>query len=171
MPNRGNMASARRLPPVARVIKTDFFALVGAIAPAIGLVLAIAAAAGVLPDKGRSLAEGEMRTIPVQPVGIAALFAAGFLAVGAVLLVWRVGKIRSSFATGHRVEGTVTRLRPFKDRAYIHYAYRVNGILHEATHFVHQTAAYRTLTEGQSVSVAVDPLRPGSGFIAELFER
>ncbi len=36
---------------------------------------------------------------------------------------------------------------------------------------MHQTAAYRTLVEGQTVSIAVDPLRPRSGFIAELFER
>lgn len=162
---------ARRLPSIGKVIKTDFLALVGAIAPVIGLGLAIAAAAGVLPDKGRSLAEGDLEMIPAQPVEIAALFAAGFVAVGAVLLIWRVSRIRSSFATGHRVEGTVTRLRPFKDRAYIHYAYRLNGVLHEVTHFVHQTAAYRTLVEGQTVSIAVDPLRPRSGFIAELFER
>ncbi len=37
----------------------------------------------------------------------------------------------------------------------------------EVTHFVHQTAAYRTLVEGQTGSIVVDPLRPRSGFIAD----
>lgn len=161
----------RRLPSVGKVIKTDFLALVGAITPVTGVALAIAAIAGVLPDRHGSLAKGELRTLPAQPAAIAAVFAAGFVALGAALLLWRLGKIRSSFATGHRVEGTVTRLRPFKDRAYVHYAYRLNGMAHEVAHFVHQTAAYRTLVEGQTVSIAVDPLRPRSGFIAELFER
>jgi hypothetical protein len=170
MATHDRRASGPRLPSIGRVIKTDFLALVGAIVPVTGLGLAIAMMAGVLPDKHRSLAEGSLRTIPAQPSAIVAMVAAGFGAVGAGLLIWRLRRIRSSFATGRRVEGTVTRLRPFKDRAYVHYAYRLNGILHEVVHFVHQTAAYRTLVEGQTVSIAVDPLRPRSGFIAELFE-
>jgi len=165
-----DVAGARRVPSIGRVVKADFLALLGAIAPVIGIGLAIAASAGLLPDRSRSLAEGKFQMISAQPAGIAALFAAGFVAAGAALIVWRARKIRASFAPGHRVEGTATRLRPFKDRAYVHYTYRLNGILHRASHLVHRTAAYRGLVEGQLVSIAVDPLRPGSGFIVELFE-
>ena len=161
---------SRRAPSLRTIVKTDWLALAGAIVPAVGVAIAIAAAAGVLPDRSRSLIEGRLETVSAQPADVAALAAAACIAAGAALLAWRFRKIRSSFANGHRVAGTITKLRAFKDRAYVHYAYRLNGTLHEVRHFVHQTAAYRRLAEGQAVSIAVDPLRPRSGFVAELFE-
>jgi hypothetical protein len=166
----GPASRSHRTPSLVRIVKTDWLALAGAIVPIVGVVIAVASVAGVLPDRSRSLVHGKLETVPAQPVDVAALLAVGFVVVGVALLAWRIRTIRSSFATGHRVEGTITKLRPFKDRAYVHYAYRLQGTMQEVTHFVHQTAAYRRLAEGQAVSIALDPLRPRSGFVAELFE-
>ncbi len=162
--------AARRTPSLFTIVKTDFLALVAAIVPGVGIALAVAATTGALPDRSRSIADGKLEMMPVQPVEVAVLFAAAFVVAGAALLVWRLRTIRSAFATGRRVEGTITKLRPFKDRAYVHYEYRLNGVLYDEKHFVHQTAAYQKLAAGKTVSIAVDPFHPRKGFIAELFE-
>jgi hypothetical protein len=162
--------SALRLPSLLVVVKTDFLALLGALAPVVGAALAVAAVAGVLPDRHRSVAEGQLAWLPAQPRDAAAVFAAALAVAGAALIAWRMRKIRAAFGSGHRVEGTITRLRPFKDRAYVHYSYRIHGAQREVRHFVHQTAAFRALAEGQAITVAVDPATPGDGFVVELFE-
>jgi hypothetical protein len=97
-------------------------------------------------------------------------FAAGFLAAGGALVAWRVARIRSAFASSRRAPGRVTKIVAFKDRAYLHYAYEINGREHQTRHFVHQTAAFRRLAEGQPVTVAFDPRRPSVAFVAELFD-
>ena len=160
----------RRPPSLANIVKTEMLALIGALAPPIGVGIAVAGWAGVLPDRGKSLVEGRLVSIPSQGIGASILLGAGFVVVGAVLLAWRAARIRAAFGSGHRVPGTITRLQPFKDRAYIHYAYVIHGTRHETRHFVHQTAAVRRLGEGQAVTVAVDPRQPRVAFVDELFD-
>lgn len=161
--------SALRVPSLFAIVKTDFLALLGAIGPAVGAALAVASVAGVLPDRHRSAAEGRLAWLPAQPRDAAAAFAVALALAGAVLIAWRVRKLRAAFRSGHRVEGVITRLRPFKDRAYVHYSYRIHGAQQEVRHFVHQTAAFRALAEGQAVTIAVDPASPRDGFVVELF--
>lgn len=159
----------RRL-PLTLVVKTDFLALVGALLPPIGAILWGAAALGFLPDRSRSMVDGGLLTTPKEGASVFALLAIGAAMGGALLIAWRLWKIRAAFASGHRVPGTIARLRPFKDRAYVDYRYVVGREQHVATHFVHRTKAVRRLFEGQAVSVAIDPRRPRGGFVVEIFD-
>jgi hypothetical protein len=163
------MAPAAHVPSAAVIVKSDYLALVGALLPPIGGAIALAGALGILPDRHRSVDEARFVASAI-PVEVATLFALGFVVAGAALLGWRLTKIRAAFAAGLRVPGRITSLRPFKDRAYVKYAYVVQGNEHEVRHFVHQTAAYRALEVGQAVTVAVDPRRPRDGFVTALFE-
>jgi hypothetical protein len=146
------------------VLRTDFLARAGAMGGPIGAAIAVAGFSGILPLRdGRGF-------MPAQGLGLSVAFAAAFLVLGAALVAWRVARIRSAFASNRRAPGRVTRLRPFKDRAYVHYAYEVNGRELHAMDFVHQTEAFRRLAEGQPVTVAFDPRRPSVAFVAELFD-
>lgn len=160
----------RSAPTLKTIVKTDYLALVGALIAPIGLAIAVAGAMGLLPDKHRSLAEGRLVMAAEAGPTLFTYMATGFLLVGAVLVAWRAARIRAAFAGRHRVPGTITKLTPFKDRAYVHYEYPVHGQPIRTRHFVHQTEPFKRLHEGQSVTVAVDPARPTVGFVVELFE-
>jgi hypothetical protein len=157
-------------PSLKTIVKTDYIALVGALLPPIGIAIAVAGAAGVLPDKHRSIAQGELVMAAKAGPTFFTFMAAGFLLVGVFLLGWRYSRIRAAFACRHRVPGTITKLTPFKDRAYVHYEYLVHARKIATRHFVHQTERFKRLREGQAVTVAVDPARPEAGFVVELFE-
>ena len=161
----------RSSPPLTSIVKTDFLALLGALAPPIGSAIAMLGAVGLLPDRSRSMLDRK----PVMATNVGpsfwAMMAAGFLLLGLIIIAWRSSRIRAAFASSHRVPGRITRLTPFKDRAYVHYEYRVNGQVIATRHFVHQTERFKRLREGQEVLVAVDPRRPSTGFVVELFEK
>jgi hypothetical protein len=161
----------RSSPSLTSIVKTDFLALLGALSPPIGSAIAVVGAFGLLPDRSRSTTDRELvMTTNVSP-SFWTLMAAGFLVLGVVLIAWRSSRIRAAFASSHRVPGRITRLTPFKDRAYVHYEYRVDGRAIATRHFVHQTARFKRLREGQEVMVAVNPRRPSTGFVVELFEK
>lgn len=164
------MNPTARPPAFVAVVRTDFLALAGSILPPVGAAIAIAGAMGILPDRHRSLAQGELVTASTMPVGGATLFALAFAVTGAVLVAWRLRKIQSVFASGLRVPGRIVDLRPFKDRAWVRYAYVVQGNEQDVRHFVHQSAAFKRLEVGQAVTIAVDPRRPRDGFVTALFE-
>lgn len=158
-------------PSLTTIVKTDFLALLGALAPPIGSAIAMAGAVGVLPDKGRSVLEGKLVMMTNLVPFLWGVLAAGFLLLGVTLVVWRSSRIWAAFASNHRVPGRVTKLTPFRDRAYVHYEYRVNGRTIATRHLVHQTARVKRLRERQDVMVAFDPGRPSTGFVVELFEK
>ena len=154
----------RNHPPLLALVKADFLALAGAMGGPIGAAIAAAGFSGVLPLRGLS------GFTPALGVGLSLAFAAAFLAAGGALVAWRVARIRSAFASNRRAPGRVTKIVAFKDRAYLHYTYEVNGRQLQARHFVHQTPAFRRLSEGQPVAVAFDPRHPSVAFVAELFD-
>lgn len=154
-----------RSPTLKAIVATDFLALIGAITPLIGLAMTAVSILGVLPNKDRSLAEGRLVMSDPWDWSLAAFF----LLLGLTLLGWRWSRIRGAFESGTRVAGTVTALRPFKDRAYVHYEYVVGSECVKAVQLVHQSKAYQQLSEGLGVTVAVDPRRPKAGFLVELF--
>jgi hypothetical protein len=158
------------LPSLKAIVKTDFLALFGALMAPIGLAIAVAGLMGILPDKHRSIAEGRLVMATQAGPGLFTLMAAGFLLAGAIVVAWRAARIRAAFACRHRVPGTITKLTPFKDRAYVHYEFVVHGRPIRTRHLVHQTEPFKRLREGQAVTVAVDPARPTAAFVAELFE-
>jgi Flp pilus assembly protein CpaB len=162
--------SSRTAPSPKTIVTTDFLSLVGALFPPIGVAVAVAGQMGVLPDKHRSIVEGQL--VMSKPVGpsVFLFMAAAFVIAGLALLAWRFARIRAAFASGHRIPGTLTKLAPFKDRAYVHYEYTVHGQPIGTRHLVHQTERYKRLGEGQAVTIAVDPARPAAGFVVELFE-
>jgi hypothetical protein len=162
--------TARSAPSLKTIVKTDYIALVGALLPPIGIAILVAGEAGLLPDKRRSIAEGTLVMAARGGPTFFTFMAAGFLLVGVILLAWRTSRIRAAFACRHRVPGSITKLTPFKDRAYVHYEYLVHARRIATRHFVHQTELFKGLREGQAVTIAVDPGRPEAGFVVELFE-
>lgn len=158
-------------PSLTTIVKTDFLALLGALSPPIGSAIAMAGAVGVLPDRSRSELDGTLVMVTNVGPSFWASMAVGFLLLGVSVVAWRSSRIRAAFTSSHRVPGRITRLTPFRDRAYVHYEYRVNGRAIATRHFVHQTARFKRLREGQDVMVAVDPGRPSTGFVVELFEK
>jgi hypothetical protein len=156
-------------PPLSRIVRIDFLALFGALFAPIGVAIAAAGLAGLLPDRSRSLLEGRLVTFEERGLPVFWYFALGATLAGAALLLWRAARIRSAFGAGHRVPGVLSRVRPFKDRAYLTYEYEVDGVRVRTAHFVHRGDVVRALREGQPVTVAVDPTRPRLGFIVELF--
>lgn len=157
-------------PSLKTIVKTDYIALVGALLPPIGIAIAVAGELGILPDKRRSIVEGKLVMATKAGPTFFTFMAAGFLLVGVIFLAWRYSRIRAAFACRHRVPGTITKLTPFKDRAYVHYEYLVHARKIATRHFVHQTERFKRLREGQAVTIAVDPGRPEAGFVVELFE-
>lgn len=157
-------------PRLSAILRTDFLTLAGALVPPISFAIAISGALGILPDRTRSIAEASLVVGAAIPVGDATLLAIGCTVAGLALFAWRIAKIRSVFRARVQVQGRVTGLRPFKDRAWVRYAYAVHGYEHEVRHLVRQSPAYQRLEIGQAVAVAVDPRRPTDGFLTMLFE-
>jgi hypothetical protein len=157
-------------PPLRLIAKTDFLAMFGAFAPPFGIAFSVLGWAGILPERHRLLTDGTFSTMDFS-TSFSVELAIGFTLFGVALFGWRVWRIRSAFASGHRVPGTITRLTPFRGRAYLHYEYRVESQAIAAIHFVLETDRFKHLVEGQEVRVAVDPRRPRAGFVVELFEQ
>ncbi len=95
--------------------------------------------------------------------------AAGTLLLGSLVLYWRISKIRLAFGSGTTVAGRITKITAFKDRAYLHYRYILNGVEINAVHFIHLTNRAKSLCSGQEVLIAVDPAHPKGGFVTQLF--
>ncbi len=154
-------------PSLVRIIRTDFLSSLVVVFPLVGLGMAGAAFMGVLPQGGRQQSVDDHRTAAGSE-RFFLIFAAITTVVGVFLLAWRVAKIRRAFR-GTQLEGKVTKITKFRDRAYLHYRYRVGDRTVDTKHFVRQTKALRSLAEGQAVAIACDPAAPTGGFVVELF--
>lgn len=146
-------------PNLLAIVKVDMLALMSVLFPIVSLVLAGLAALGFSPDRW-----GRGHT--ANPTFF--LVAAGaFALLGMLLLGWRVVKIRRAFG-GALIDGTITKVDAFRDRAYVSYTFELDGRTIEARHFVHQTSAVRALRAGARVRVAVDRTSRAA-FVADLF--
>jgi len=149
-------------PSIWRIVKTDMVALYGATASPVCVVLAGIGAMGWLPNRMRfEWMDTESAYAMLAMAGIALL-------VAIPLILWRVTLIRAALA-GEVVEGVITKLVPFRDRAYVHYRYAAGTKTIHTKFLMHQTAVFKTLRPGQTVQVGVIVGKPHSGFILELF--
>ncbi|WP_437800616.1 hypothetical protein [Sorangium sp. So ce693] len=161
------------MPGFRCIARTDFLTLVALLAPLVALVLAAVVGWNGLPrvNAGRvPLLSGDAAEAPRGELARIALALSGVFAVlGALVAAWRVRVIRRAFS-GRRVEGVITRIVAFDDRAYVHYEHDSGGAPQRHVHFVHLSASTRRLVEGQRVTLALDRDRPSRAFIVEAFE-
>ena len=161
------------MPTFRSIARTDLLTLAALLAPLAALVLAAVVGtlglprvnAGRVPlllGDGAEVSRGMMARIFIT-------LAVGLAAVSALVAAWRVRAIRRAFA-GRRVEGVITRIVAFDDRAYVHYEHDGDGGPQRHVHFVHLCAPTRRLVEGQRVTLALDPDRRRRAFIVEAFE-
>lgn len=88
--------------------------------------------------------------------------------LAAITVFLRIRAARRAFR-GVLVSGRITKIVKRKDRAYLHFGFEHASRHFDTWRFVHQTAAVKALRVDQQVQVAIDPNRPGSAWIAELF--
>ncbi|WP_437592020.1 hypothetical protein [Sorangium sp. So ce1000] len=161
------------MPSFRCIARTDFLTLVALLAPLVALVVAAVVGALGLPrvNVGRVLLlSRDAAEVPRWELARIAIAMSGVFAVlGALVAAWRVRAIRRAFA-GRRVEGVITRIVAFDDRAYVHYEHDSGGAPQRHVHFVHLSASTRRLVEGQRVTLAFDRDRPSRAFIVEAFE-
>jgi hypothetical protein len=165
----GNVAMAKK-PSLPALVKTDFLSLFLSLVVPVSLGLAIWAALRLPIFTTDRVLDGEPFEHLTQDH--ARFFAAG-AGLGAPLvpcLLWlRLRAVRRAFA-GTRVQGRITKITMFKDRAYLHFRYEHEGRNFETWRFVHQSASLLALREGQTVEIAFDPWHPRSGWVVALFE-
>ena len=86
-------------------------------------------------------------------------------------LIWRVWSISQVFVRGVEVTGQVTRIRFYRGRGQVEYAYTYLGELYHAGNHILQTGRARTLAGGDAVVIVVDPTRPSRAYIRDLYSR
>ena len=149
-------------PSLSRIVSTDYAALLGAILPVVGLVLWAANAFFGFPGRwrGRDIQQADPTFVWI---GI------GMVALGLMLLIWRVRSFQSLFASGHRVPGRVTTVSFFKDRGRIEYEYEYGGAALHAGNAVHKTKRTTAIQQGMPVTVLVDPNNPKRTILLDLY--
>lgn len=156
-------------PPLKAIVGTDFASLVAvvaapvvlAVAAAVALRLPVSPPSRVLRDEDLEAMDPGSAWILVAMLPIVALIAA-------LVLALRVRAIRRAFA-GMRSPGTVTRVRTFKDRAWVSYRYAAAATERELSRLVHLNARTRAFKEGDKVTIAFDAARPAAGWIVQAF--
>lgn len=145
-----------------RIISTDYWALVGVIIPCIGLGLWIANAFFGFPGK-----LGGAPLPPNHPFFLI-LATAGVIA-GAIILTRRRSYFDNLFASGHRMQGTVTSIWFLKDRGRVEFTFDYQGQPRRAGSALHRTKRTSALRPQQSVTVLVDPAQPSKAIILDLY--
>ena len=139
-------------PPLRSIIKVDYLAAVGAIAPvaAWGLFLLV-----FFFD-----AESASFFAPMPPI---------ITVAGLLLLFWRVSRIRSLFVRGKAVPGIVSRTQFHRGAGSVQFAYANFGRLYVGRNLILQASRGRTLKKEQVVTVLLDPQRPHRALIRDLY--
>lgn len=85
------------------------------------------------------------------------------------VIFWRLGHIRSLFENGREVQGSLTQVSFFRDRGRITYIYSINGERYQSSSMVSRSRRTAKLGPGQDVLLLVDPDKPKSAIIRELY--
>jgi hypothetical protein len=165
------MKEAKMLPTVARIVYTDYLALILCVIPAVAL-----AGAGALVVTGRIDITAVISSLATDPIGG---FGHDGMVLGAALLLTilcplllaiRLRKIRRIFREGREAAGRVVFFRQFRDRGRIEFEFEHEGGVVRAANPVHLSHAVRLINVGQNVTVVYLPHNPKTALIKEIFQ-
>lgn len=165
------MSECRVVPGLLKIIVTDYWCLLLALAPVISVALV-----GMLAYSGRmdlteilarlSLSQaGSIGDDGILP-GIAVLL----VAFCPPLLLMRVRGIRRIFREGVETDGEVVFFRKFRDRGRIEFEFEHNDEIFRGANPVHLTRAVNAVCLGQHVTVVYLPNAPKSAVIKEIYQ-
>ena len=139
-------------PSLLRIIQVDYLASLGAIFPFVSWGLAVV---GRFFDP-----EASSFFLQASPIVTVA---------GLVVIAWRGSTIRSVISNGAETAGVISGIGFFRGRGQVRYVYTYQGQKYEGSSAIQSTKSTRTLTQGQEVTVMVDPFRPRRAFVRELY--
>ena len=142
-------------PRLSRILWTDW--------PALFFLLAIPliwVAGFLFPLKRPSASFGsfEMFTI-AAPISL----------VAGRFLVWRILRIRALFQRGHLTKGRITGIRIARDRGRLEFSYDFAGRPFQSWMPVHKNKQVLAFQIDQEVDVLVDPRRPHTAIVRDLY--
>jgi len=141
-----------RIPSMLRIIRVDYLASIGWIAPLV--VWGIALATRFFDPEAASFFGYLGPTVTV---------------FGLLLIFWRSWVIRSTFEDGDQVPGTIVGANFFRGRGRVVYVYTYQSEKYQASNAVQLSSLTRSLTPGKPVTVVVSRLDPKRAFIHELY--
>jgi hypothetical protein len=158
------MARETLKPSVARIIQSDYIAMIAALAPIVMLGLYIALNVfGSLPGRrGQTLEAGE-----TGPFFLVAGLAA--LVIGVAVIVWRLRTFEAVFAAGVEVTGEITNLSFHRDRGRIEYIYSYEGQEYSGGNAIMKNSRTTTLQPGTPIVLVVDRANPRKALIRDLY--
>ncbi len=142
----------RKTPSLLRIIKVDYAASLGVIAPLVVWALA-----------------GITRFFDPEAGAFFLTLAPAVTALGAALLAWRAWMIHQVFSEGDETPGVIVSAGFFRGRGRLEYVYTYQSRKYLSGNAVQATAATRALTVGQEVTVMVHRLHPKRAFVRELY--
>lgn len=149
------------MPPLSKILRIDYGALIGAILPVMGWLLAYLNV--YQPRLMEMLGAGPF------PAWISLSVAGLFSIIGIPLFLHRVRAIRRLFQEGTKVEAEITLAKFWRDRGRVEVRFEHAGAQVETGLALHRTEEAEQLQVGDSVVVRYDPKRPSRIIIPQLF--
>lgn len=151
----------RPTPALPRIVQQDYVALLSVLGPAalwfLYLTVDVLGFARRPPPPGAEATPFFLYVAPVATV------------LGLAGLVARVRGVRRLFREGLEVEGRITAVQFMKDRGRVDFVYVHAGQEHASWRALHRTERTEALRQGQAVVVLVDPARPTSALLRDLY--
>jgi len=152
-------------PSVINIIKTDFIVMVGLLAPAIILALA-------LDDKYLGLLSGLFSRERIDSGESHEFFFIFSIGLAAILIPFSMHRIycfHKWFGNSALINGIVTAVPYTKDRGTFKYRYTYNGQEYSSSNFVHRTKSTGSIQPGQEIDIVVYKNNPNRAFIRKLY--
>ena len=139
-------------PSTLRIIQIDYLSSISVIFPIVAWGLVVVA-----------------RFLDPNAVSFFIRFAPVITVLGLIVLIWRLQDIRSLFMKGNEVPGVITKIGFFRGRGRVTYVYTYQGKKYESSNAIQATKFTKSLSQGQNVTIMVDPDKPKHAFIRELY--
>lgn len=158
------MISEVSKPSLARIVKSDYVALLTVLSPLVVWLMYLALACfGYLPNpKGRKpLSDSD------APFFLKLALVSTLICIP--LLIWRVRHFQTVFANGEAVNGRIEKVYFFRDRGRIEFTYTYAGRQYRAKNALHKTKAATAFREGDEVVIVASRSNPKRAYIRDLF--
>ncbi len=142
----------RKLPSILRIIRVDYLASIGVIAPLVIWGMALAA-----------------RFFDPEAASFFWFLGPAVTLWGLIVVFWRSWIIRSTFDDGDQVPGTIVGADFFRGRGRVVYVYTYRSEKYQSSNAVQLSGFARSLAPGRSVTVMVSQLQPKRAFVQELY--
>lgn len=142
----------KKLPSVLRIIRIDYVASIGLIAPLVIWGMALAA-----------------RFFDPEAASFFWFLGPAVTVLGLVLVFWRSWIIRSTFDDGDQVPGTIVGADFFRGHGQVMYVYTYRSEKYQSSNAVQLSTFTRSLAPGKPVTIVVSELHPKRAFVQELY--